>query len=155
MTRDWDTGLARTVIDRHRDQAGPVLPILHALQETFGYVPREAEPMVAEALNLSRAEIHGVVSFYPDFRRESAGRRIVKVCRGEACQSMGGEAMGQALLAAIGRAWGETTVDGALTVEPVYCLGLCAVAPAAMIDGEPHGRLDAKRLVTLALEGGQ
>lgn len=153
MTSAWDVGLARTIIDRHLGLEGPVLPILHALQGTFGCVPREAAPLVAEALNLSRAEIHGVISFYHDFRSAPAGGRTVKVCRAEACQAMGGEAAGRALLTALGLDWGQTTADGAVTVEPVYCLGLCAVAPSAMIDGEPHGRLDAERLVALVLEG--
>lgn len=155
MTCAWDVDLARTIIDRHLALEGPVLPILHALQETFGCVPREAAPVVAEALNLSRAEVHGVISFYHDFRSSPAGGRTVKVCRAEACQAMGGEAAGRALLAILGLEWGQTTPDGAVTVEPVYCLGLCAVAPSAMIDGEPRGRLDPERLVALALESGR
>jgi len=155
MPSAWDVELARTIIDRHLDLEGPVLPILHALQETFGCVPRDAAPLVAEALNLSRAEVHGVISFYHDFKSAPAGRRTVKVCRAEACQAMGGEAAGRALLTALGLDWGQTTTDGAVTVEAVYCLGLCAVAPSALIDGEVHGRLDAARLVALALETGR
>ena len=135
----------------HIGREGSLLPILHDLQAVFGCVPVPATAFLAEALNLSRAEVHGVISFYHDFRASPAGRRMVKLCRAEACQSMGGDALAAGLLARLGLAWGETTADGALTVEPVYCLGLCGVAPAALIDGEPMGRLDATRLAT-ALE---
>lgn len=121
---------------------GPVLPILHALQDEFGYVPEEAAPLIASALNLSRAEIHGIVTFYHDFRRQPAGRHVLKLCRAEACQSMNGAAVAQSLLATLGIGWGETTPDGSLTVEGVYCLGLCACAPSGLYDGEPIGRLD-------------
>src|SRR6185503_15613563 len=124
----------------------PLLPILNDLLATFGCVPAEAVPVLAEALNLSRAEVHGVVSFYHDYRSRPPGRRLVKVCRAEACQSMGGEAVAASLLSRLGIGWGGTTGDGEVTVEPVYCLGLCAVAPAALVDGEPVGRLDASRL---------
>ncbi|MCW5746080.1 MAG: formate dehydrogenase subunit gamma [Alphaproteobacteria bacterium] len=131
----------------HRE--GPLLPILHALQEAFGRVPEAAIPMVAEALNLSRAEVHGVVSFYHDFRREPAGRHVLKLCRAEACQSRGGEARAAEAQIALGVGWGATSADGAVTLQPVYCLGLCAVAPAAMIDDQPVGRLDRSRLASL------
>lgn len=114
--------------------------------ETFGYVPEPAVPMVAEALNLSRAEVHGVVTFYHDFRREPAGQHIVKLCRAEACQSAGCEALADHLVEKLGIEFGETTRDGKVTLEPVYCLGLCAISPAAMIDGRLVARLDAKRL---------
>ena len=131
-----------------------MLPILHAVQAAFGCVPREAVPVIAHGLNLSRAEVHGVVTFYHDFRDRPPGRRLVKVCRAEACQATGGEASARFLLAALGLPteartdahWGGTTADGAVTVEAVYCLGLCAVAPAALIDGEPLGRLDGMSL---------
>ena len=149
----WDANLAAEVIGRHKATEGPLLPILHSLQEAFGYIPEPAEPMVAEALNISRAEVHGVVTFYHDFRREPPGRRVVKVCRAEACQSMGGREAAAALLADRKLDWGDTSADGALTIEAVYCLGLCAVAPAALIDGEPLGRVDAARLITAVAEG--
>jgi formate dehydrogenase subunit gamma len=113
-------------------------------------VPREVVPVIAHALNLSRAEVHGVVSFYHDFRERPAGRRVVKLCRAEACQAMGGSAVSQAVLKHLRIGWGETTADEGVTVEAVYCLGLCSVAPAALVDGEPHGRVDAKHLIALA-----
>jgi formate dehydrogenase subunit gamma len=149
----WDPDLAEAIIARRLHLEGPCLPILHELQDTFGCVPDAAVPMVAKALNLSRAEVHGIVSFYHDFRRAPAGRRVVRLCRGEACQSMGAEAVASTVLAALGLGWGETTHDGAVTVEPVYCLGLCAVAPAALIDGEPVGKLTGERLVDRILVG--
>lgn len=136
----------RAIAAAHAHLDGPLLPILHAIQAEYGYVPGAAIPEVAEALNVTRAEVHGVVSFYHDFRDAPAGRRVVRLCRAEACQSLGGEALAAGLLAELGLEWGGSTPDGALTVEAVYCLGLCAVAPAALVDGEPVGRLDAPRL---------
>lgn len=153
MPANWDPELAQAIIARHLPLEGPALPILHGLQEAFGCVPGAAVPMVAEALNISRAEAHGVVSFYHDFRDEPPGRRVVKVCRAEACQAMGGAPAANELLRRLGVEWGGTTPDGAVTVEPVYCLGLCAVAPAALVDGAPLGRLDGPRLVEAALVG--
>jgi formate dehydrogenase subunit gamma len=143
----WDPAVAERLIAEHAGLEGPLLPILHAIQETFGCVPAEAVPLIAHALNLSRAEVHGVVTFYHDFRRAPAGRRTVKVCRAESCQARGGEAAARFLLADLGIGWGGTTADGAVTVEPVYCLGLCAVSPAALVDGEPVGRLDGMSLL--------
>ena len=131
-------------------QQTQLLPILHALMAVFGHIPDAAVPLIAAALNLSRAEVHGVLTFYHDFRRAPAGRRVVKICRAEACQSMGGEAVAKFAMAALRVDWGGTTEDGAVTVEEVYCLGLCAVAPAALIDGEPLGRLDGMSLAQAA-----
>ena len=148
--QSWDPALAQALIEARLHLEGPLLPILHAIQAAFGCVPRQAVPLVAQALNLSRAEVHGVVSFYADFRDSPHGRRVVRVCRAEACQSMGGEAAARALLQRLGLDWGGTTDDGELTVEPAYCLGLCAVAPAALIDGEPVGRLNAAALIGAA-----
>jgi len=142
----WDPAAAQAIVARRALAEGPLLPILHDIQAEFGCVPAEAVPLIAEALNLSRAELHGVVSFYHDFRASPPGRRVVRVCRAEACQSMGGEAVAASLLAKLGIDWSGTTADGEVTVLPVYCLGLCAVAPAALVDGEPVGRLDAARL---------
>jgi formate dehydrogenase subunit gamma len=146
----WDGPRAEDIIDSLQQREGPLLPILHALQATFGYVPEPAIPLLAARLNLTRAEVHGVVSFYHDFRSAPAGRHVLKVCRAEACQAMGAERNWADLLEKLGVRAGETTVDGRLTIEPVYCLGLCATAPSAMLDGEPHGRLDAQRLAALA-----
>ncbi len=137
-----DASRIAEVIERHVHMDGAALPMLHAIQEAFGYVPEQAVPMVALALNRSRAEIHGVVTFYHDFREVPAGRHVVKVCRAEACQSMGGEAVAARIQQQLGIGWGETSPDGRVTLEPIYCLGLCACAPSAMVDGELVGRLD-------------
>ena len=146
----WDEQLAGGIIAAHAGREGAALPILHALQHTFGCVPRQAEALLADALNVSRAEIRGVVSFYHEFRSEKPGRHVLRLCRAEACQAMGAVSLADGLLARLGLDWGETTEDGALTVEAVYCLGLCACAPAALLDGEPLGRLDAATLDALA-----
>jgi formate dehydrogenase subunit gamma len=142
----WNAERAQEIVTKHAGLEGPMLPILHALQEEFGHVGESAVPLIASALNLSRAEVHGVVSFYHDFRHEPAGRRVLKLCRGEACQSMGSEALAQSLLSSLGVEWGGTTRDGELTVEPVYCLGLCASSPSALLDGEPLAQLTAATL---------
>lgn len=135
---------ARTasVVSDYRGLEGPLLPILHGLQAEFGYVPNESLPVIAEALNLSRAEVYGVVTFYHDFRKHPAGRHVLKLCQAEACQSMGSDALAEQVKAALGIGFHETTSDGAVTLEPVYCLGLCACAPSAMLDGAVIGRVD-------------
>lgn len=140
------------VIDAHKGLEGPLLPILHAVQEVFGHVPDAAQPLIADALNITRAEVHGVVSFYHDFRRAPAGRHVLRICRAEACQSVGANALSETVLAKMGLDWGGTTPDGAITVEAVYCLGLCACGPAAMIDGQVVGRIDAARIDALLAE---
>jgi formate dehydrogenase subunit gamma len=129
---------------------GPLLPILHAVQAEFGCVPKNAIPVIAHELNLTRAEVYGVVSFYHDFREQPAGRCVVKICRAEACQAMGGRELGAAVLRHFGIDWAATSADGRVTVEPIYCLGLCSVAPAALVDGEPHGRLNAAHLIAMS-----
>lgn len=139
------------VMDRS-ELEGPLLPILHDVQAAFGYVPRDAIPVIAEALNLSRAEVFGVVSFYHDYRDRPAGKHVLKVCRAEACQAMGGAALSARIQKLLGVEWGETSEDGAITLEPVYCLGLCACAPAVMLDGEVHGRVDAAKVAALLAE---
>lgn len=143
---------AREIIAAHMDLEGPALPILHALMEEFGHVPDAAVREMATALNVSRAEMHGVVTFYHDFHREPHGRHTLKICRAESCQSMGAEKLARSLLARLKLEWGETTPDGALTIEPVYCLGLCAHSPSALYDGEPIGRVDAAKLDALVAE---
>lgn len=145
----FDEATARRLIEAELWREGPLLPILHALQREFGCIPWEAEPLIADLLNISRAEVHGVVSFYHDFRRAPAGRHVLELCRAEACQSMGAEGNGRRLLDKLGIDWGETTEDGRLTIRPVYCLGLCATAPGALLDGEPRGRLNAEQLDAL------
>lgn len=145
----WQPARAAEIIAAGARQEGAMLPILHALQEAFGHVPESAIPMVAEALNVTRAEVHGVVGFYRDFRREPAGRHVLKLCRAEACQAAGGEALAAQAQAALEVGWERTSADGAVTLEAVYCLGLCATAPAALLDGQPVGRLCRERLAAL------
>ncbi len=139
---------ARTaeIIGELRGLEGPLLPILHGIQEEFGHVPQECLPVIADALNLSRAEVHGVVTFYHDYRSHPAGRHVLKLCQAEACQSMGSDATTAKIKQLLGIGFHETTKDGAVTLEPVYCLGLCACAPSAMLDGEVIGRLDDAKL---------
>lgn len=140
------------IIEEQQSLEGTLLPILHGIQEEFGHVPPEAVPVIAEALNLSRAEVHGVVTFYHDFRREPAGRHVLKLCRAEACQSVGGDALAARVQQLLGIGFHETTKDGAVTLEPVYCLGLCACAPSAMLDGEVIGRLDEAMIEEILAE---
>jgi formate dehydrogenase subunit gamma len=142
----WNEDRAGQIIAAHAAMAGATLPVLHALQAVFGCVPPEAERLVAAALNLSRAEVHGIVTFYHEFRRTPPGRHVLLVCRAEACQAVGGEAVGAYVRQALAVEWHGTSVDGAVTVAPVFCLGLCASGPAALLDGYPVGRLDAGRI---------
>lgn len=148
-TTAWDADRAASRIEELRQLPGAILPILHALQAEFGYVDQAAVPLIAEALNLSRAEVHGVVSFYHDFRKAPPGMHVLKLCRAEACQSMGADALAAEARQRLRIDWGETTVDGRVTLEPVFCLGLCACAPAAMLDGKLVGGLDRARLGVL------
>lgn len=130
------------ILEAHQGLEGPLLPILHAVQEAFGFVPDSAIPQIAKALMLSKAEVHGVVSFYHDFRDKPAGRHVIKLCRAEACQTMGADAVADRIKKALRIDWHETTADGRVTLEPVFCLGLCACGPAAMVDGRLVGRVD-------------
>jgi len=148
----WDVARGGEIIAEHAGLEGATLVILHALQEAFGYVPEPAIPMVAEALNLSRAEVHGVFTFYHDFRHAPAGHHVLKLCRAEACQAAGGDALAARAEAKLGIALGHTTADERVTLEPIYCLGLCATAPSAMLDGRIVGRLDEARLDALVAE---
>ena len=150
----WEDERAREIVTAHATGDGAMLPILHALQEAYGYVPEAAIPVIADELNLSQAEVHGVVTFYHDFRRAPPGRHVLKLCRAEACQSMGGDALGARACAKLGINWGETTRDGRMTLDAVFCLGLCATAPSAMIDNRLVGRLTEARLDKL-LEAAQ
>ena len=131
------------------DQPGALLPIFHRIQERLGHVPQDALPEIANALNLSRAEVHGVMTFYHDFRAEAPGRCVVKICRAEACQSMGAEALIAHAEAQLGTGMHSTRADGAVTLEPIYCLGNCALAPALMIDGALKGRVTPARFDAL------
>jgi len=140
------------IVGALRGLEGPLLPILHEIQAEFGYVPQESLPVIARELNLSRAEVHGVVTFYHDYRNHPTGRHVLKLCRAEACQSMGGDAIAERIKALLGIDFHQTTLDGAVTLEPIFCLGLCACAPAAMLDGELHGRLDDASVRELVAE---
>ncbi|MBV8924444.1 MAG: formate dehydrogenase subunit gamma [Bradyrhizobium sp.] len=148
----WDQQRGAEIIAEHSLQEGATLVILHALQEAFGHVPEPAIPMIAAALNLSRAEVYGVFTFYHDFRKKPAGRHVLKLCRAEACQAAGGDALAARAERKLGIAIGNTTADERVTFEPIYCLGLCATAPSAMLDGRLVGRLDEQRLDALVAE---
>jgi formate dehydrogenase subunit gamma len=150
----WSEERTRAIVCHHTHLEGPLMPILHAVQDAFGFVPEEAVPVIAEVLNLSRAEVHGVVTFYHDFRREPAGRKVIKVCRAEACQAMGCESLVKYAEDRLGIECGETTADGRVTFETIYCLGLCATAPSAMVDGKIIGRLDTAKLDKILAETG-
>ena len=148
----WSEDRGSAIIAAHQGQEGAALPILQAVQEAFGYIPREAVPMIAQALNLTRAELHGIVTFYHDFREAPPGVHVLKLCRAEACQAMGADALAADAKNALGIDWGETTTDGRVTLEPVFCLGLCACAPAAMVDGKVIGALDRQKLGAVLAE---
>lgn len=144
--------VTREVLAAHRDEPGALLPILHDIQDRLGAVPPEMLPLIAEDLCLSRAEVHGVVSFYHDFRASPPGRVHLKLCQAEACQSMGSKALTNELQEKLGLQLGETRADGSLTLEAVYCLGNCACAPNAMLNGELLGRVDVEDLLDLVEE---
>jgi len=140
------------IIQELKGLEGPLLPILHEIQEEFGHVPQAALPVIADGLNLSRAEVHGVVTFYHDFRARPAGRHVLKLCQAEACQSMGSDAVATKIKLLLGIGFHETASDGSVTLEPVYCLGLCACSPSAMLDGEVIGRLDDDKIDEILAE---
>lgn len=126
----------------HRSKPGALLPLLHAIQAEIGYIDDAAVPIIARALNISRADVHGVVTFYHDFRRKPPGRHKVKLCRAESCQARGGAKIEAALVDRLGVQMGETHRDGSVSLEAVYCLGLCAIGPSALVDGVPFARID-------------
>jgi formate dehydrogenase subunit gamma len=148
----WNADRAGEIIARYCHLEGATLPILQALQDTFGCVPEAAVPLVAEALNLSRAEIHGTVTFYHDFKKEPLGRRVLKLCRAESCQAAGGDPLAARAEQKLGVEMGGTTLDNRVTLEPVYCLGLCHSSPAAMLDKQVYGMLDEQKLDALVKE---
>lgn len=133
------------IVAAKRDMPGALLPILHDIQDSHGFIPDDAVPVIARALNLSRAEVHGVITFYHHFRQQPAGRHVVQVCRAEACQSVGADALAEHACRKLGCDFHETTADGQFTLEPVYCLGQCATGPSIMIGERLHARVDAKR----------
>ncbi|TNC52424.1 hypothetical protein FHG66_02465 [Rubellimicrobium rubrum] len=144
-TADFSSRL-QEIIAAHLPMEGPLLPILHAVQAEWGHIPEPAVPVIANALNLGRAEVHGVVTFYHDFRAVQAGATVIKVCAAEACQAQGGRDLVQATLRAFGLKDFGTTLDGRVTVEPIYCLGLCACGPAAIVGERLVGRASVERI---------
>ncbi|MCC6202732.1 MAG: formate dehydrogenase subunit gamma [Gammaproteobacteria bacterium] len=152
VLQDPPRDVAAAAIAREGHRRDALLPVLHALQDRFGHVPAETIPFIAKALNLSRADVHGVVSFYHEFRTAPPGRHIVRLCLAEACQAMGAPALRAHVEQTLGVGMHETTSDGTVTLEPVYCLGNCACAPSVMIDGETHGRVTAERFDALLAE---
>jgi len=141
--------VAQAALACHGDEPGALLPILHAVQDALGHVPREVVPQIADGLNLSRAEVHGVVTYYHHFREEATGKHVVQVCRAEACQAMGGDALMAHAERALGchthGGHGGTSADGQYTLNPVYCLGLCASSPAMIVDEKLHARMSPAR----------
>jgi formate dehydrogenase subunit gamma len=133
------------IVTRVGDQPDALMPLLHAVQDRLGYIPAEAVPEIARALNLSRAEVHGVISFYHDFRTAPAGRSIIRVCRAESCQAMGAVELASHIQKRLGIEFGQTSADGEYTLEPVYCLGNCACSPAIVVGADIHGRVTPGR----------
>jgi formate dehydrogenase subunit gamma len=140
-----DTTIARCV-QQYAEMPGALLPLLHAIQAELGYIPADSVPAIASALKLSRAEVHGVISFYHDFRSEPPGRHLLQICCAEACQAMGSRALEAHARSTLGIDYGDTSADGAVTLEPVYCLGNCACSPSVRIDDDIHARVDARQL---------
>jgi formate dehydrogenase subunit gamma len=141
----WDRTIVESIAHAFKDKPGALMPILRRIQDELGWVPRDSVPVLAEILNLTRAEVHGVLSFYHDFRHEPPGRNVVRVCRAESCQAMDGVALAEHVKHRLGCEFGATSADGAFTLEPVYCLGNCACSPAVVINGELFGRVTPER----------
>lgn len=147
--------VVRERIAQLRDEPGALLPILHAVQQALGYVPDEAVPLIAEGLNLSRAEVHGVVTFYHYFRSTPPGRHTIQICRAEACQAMNGRSLEAHVKSRLDVDFHGTTVDRQFTIEPVYCLGNCACSPSVMVDGQVYGRVTPERFDEIVREWAQ
>lgn len=143
MATKYDPAIGSEIVRRFEARPEMLLQILHAFLERYDYVPREAIPQIAHELNLTRAEVHGVVSFYHDFRDAPPGETVVRICQAESCQAMGSRALTEHAKQKLGIGFGETTADGKVTLEPVYCLGNCALSPALMIGERVHGRVDS------------
>jgi formate dehydrogenase subunit gamma len=155
MSDQDQAAVVRRVVEERKAQAGALLPILHGIQDALGFVPKDAVPVIAQALNLSRAEVHGVISFYHYFRSTPPGRRTVFICRAEACQSMGAERLAAKARATLGVDFHETTADGNFSLEPIYCLGNCACSPSMMIDREIYGRVTPERFEEVMREAAE
>lgn len=147
--QDFDAAAVRRIIAERKGMAGAMLPILHGIQEQVGYIPSDAVPMIAGELNVSRAEVHGVVSFYHFFRQQPPGKHVVQVCRAEACQARGAQALAEHAQNLLGCGFHETSADGQFTLEPVYCLGQCACGPNVMIGDELHARVGVEKFQRL------
>ena len=140
-----ETAAVRRIVAQHKERPGPLLEILHGIQAAFGYVPAGVIPVVAEELNISRAEVHGVVTFYHFFRHERPGAHTVSLCQAESCQSMGAEALAEHARQRLGIDFHQTTADKTVSLEPVYCLGNCSLGPSIMIDNQLQGRVSPRR----------
>lgn len=151
----WDRHAVADVIEEQKHLPGALLPILHGIQNRIGFVPADSVPLIAEALNLSRAEVHGVISFYHYFRTTPPGRHTIRVCRAESCQAMQSEALESHIRERLGIDYHETTGDGTYSLEPVYCLGNCAASPSIMIDREVYGRVNPERFDEILNEFGK
>jgi formate dehydrogenase subunit gamma len=145
LDHPWDKAAVISIVNALKHRRGALMPILRRIQDDLGWVPPASIPMIASELNLSRAEVHGVVSFYHDFRHEPPGRNIVRICRAESCQAMGGGALANHVRERLGIDFGNTTADGEVTLEAVYCLGNCACSPAVVINNELVGRVTPER----------
>lgn len=149
-----DPTAVSAVAARFAEEPGGLMPALHAVQDEFGYIPKDAVPGIAEVFNLSRAEVHGVITYYHHFRSEPAGRCVVQVCRAESCQAVGGEALYAHAQLKLGCGEHGTSADGAFTLEPVYCLGMCASSPAIMVGHDIHARVSQKKFDAIVAEAG-
>lgn len=144
------TDVVQAVLDEHGDHSDAMLAVLHGIHDQLGYIPDDAVPHIAKRLNLSPAEVHGVIGFYPHFRRTPPGRHVVRLCQAEACQAVGSESLAAHAKARLRCEFGETSADGHVTLEPVYCLGLCASGPSALVDGDQlHAHLTCDRFDAL------
>ncbi|WP_111493656.1 formate dehydrogenase subunit gamma [Marinobacter bohaiensis] len=157
--QDWTLEQIQQEIDAHRHRPGAMLPILHAIQDRFGYVPEAAVPLIAESMRQTRAEVHGIISFYHHFRTRPTGSHVVHVCRAEACQAVGARQLEAHIKERLGIDFHQTSADNEITLEPVYCLGNCACGPSVRVDDDVHGRVDAdtfdrlvEQLTTTAVE---
>ena len=154
LSHSWDRTAVESITHALKDKPGALMPILRRVQDELGWVPHDSVPMIADILNLTRAEVHGVLSFYHDFRHEPPGRVVVKVCRAESCQAVGGVALAEHVKRRLGCEFDATSADGAFTLEPVYCLGNCACSPAVVINGELLGRVTPEKFdAALAAQG--
>ena len=140
------------LIGSHKGMPGGLLPLLHAIQDSIGYVPEDCYLPISKGLALSVAEVHGVVTFYHHFRTHPSGKHILQICRAESCQAMGSEKLEASIKAKLGIDYHQTTLDGAITLEPIYCLGNCACSPSVMMDDEVYGRMDALKAAELISE---